>query len=283
VFRLRGQNNVFQIDINENDAKFQLAVMSDVHLDSSKCDQKLFKKHMDYFLDKNIPVYFNGDLFDAVQGKNDRRNSKSEIRKELVGPDHFGLLVDYVANILAPYVEIIAVLGYGNHETAICNIHENDINLRLRDRLLHLTGKEVLVGGYENWIRLKYLRYGNTVVYAHHGAGAGAPVTRGIMEAQRAAAQVTADFIVHGHSHFSYTSQNPMGYLDKVGQLRFKQQHWLRVPGYKEEWLGGSGWAKEKGHAPKPSGCGLITTNVIRGHDEDTLETDVRVITTSTI
>jgi UDP-2,3-diacylglucosamine pyrophosphatase LpxH len=48
-------------------------MISDVHFDNPKCDRKLLKKHLDEAKRRNAKVLINGDLFDLMQGKNDKR------------------------------------------------------------------------------------------------------------------------------------------------------------------------------------------------------------------
>jgi UDP-2,3-diacylglucosamine pyrophosphatase LpxH len=61
---------VIQIDRTKS-ARFLL--ISDVHWDAIDCDRRLLKKHLDEAVATDSMVLINGDLFDLMQGRNDRR------------------------------------------------------------------------------------------------------------------------------------------------------------------------------------------------------------------
>ena len=52
-------------------------LMSDIHIDSRKCDRALLKKHLDQAKAEGAGVFIFGDLFDAMQGKYDPRSAKN--------------------------------------------------------------------------------------------------------------------------------------------------------------------------------------------------------------
>jgi len=54
-------------------------VSSDWHLDNPKCNRKLLFKHLDMIKKKNGYIIVTGDLFCLMQGKYDKRSSKSDV------------------------------------------------------------------------------------------------------------------------------------------------------------------------------------------------------------
>ena len=51
----------------------KLGLFSDIHLDSPDCDKTTFKEHLDYCLKDNRYILINGDLFDAILLKDQKR------------------------------------------------------------------------------------------------------------------------------------------------------------------------------------------------------------------
>ena len=60
----------------------RIALLSDLHWDNPKCDRKMLKRHLDYCLEHNIPVFINGDFFCLMNGRGDKRGNKSDILPE---------------------------------------------------------------------------------------------------------------------------------------------------------------------------------------------------------
>ena len=92
---------------------------ADRHWDNPHSDWKLQKKHLDLARERNAPVIDIGDFFCAMQGKFDPRRSYDDIRPEHVGENYLGLLLDTAEDFFEPYADLFAVIGMGNHESAI--------------------------------------------------------------------------------------------------------------------------------------------------------------------
>lgn len=128
--------NVHEIRFDGVAAGFTHPVLlsSDQHWDNPHCDRRLMKAHLDQALALRAPVVIYGDFFCCMQGKWDKRSSKQDLRPEHAGSNYFDRLVATAADWLAPYASILAVIGPGNHETAILKNHET--NLILPDSIL---------------------------------------------------------------------------------------------------------------------------------------------------
>jgi hypothetical protein len=61
-----------------------------------------------------------------MQGRWDKRADKSALRPEHQGNNYFDLIVETAAEFYKPYLQHFAVMGRGNHETAIAKQHECD-------------------------------------------------------------------------------------------------------------------------------------------------------------
>lgn len=55
---------------------------SDRHIDSPHTDLPLQKRHLSQAVDRGAFVLDLGDLYDAMQGRNDKRSSKSDLKDQ---------------------------------------------------------------------------------------------------------------------------------------------------------------------------------------------------------
>ena len=243
-----------------------IMITSDIHIDNKKCNRELLKSHLELAKQRNAFICVFGDLFCAMQGKYDPRKNMEDIRAEDVHANYLDKIVEHAADFLAPYAKQFLVIGYGNHETSILDRH----NFSLLDRLAMLMNKnggDVKVGGYGGWIRfMAYVRGkeagGESIRLRYfHGAGGGsAPVTRGVIDTSRQAVYLDGAHIVcNGHNHEAYHVPITTESLSPFGQQKRGVIHFIRTPGYKDDWnKGAGGWSVERGHPPKPMGCAWV-------------------------
>lgn len=133
----------------------RVAMLSDLHWDNPKCDWDLLRKHLDHCKENNIPVMVNGDFFCLMQGRGDKRSNKSDIRPEHNNAKYLDSIIETAVEFFKPYAEILTVLGYGNHETAIIKWQETDILQRFVDILNYECKTSVMTGGYGGWLIVK--------------------------------------------------------------------------------------------------------------------------------
>ena len=253
--------NALLVDVDCNtDKDFWVLLRSDAHHDNPGCNQELERKHLDEAVDCGAAIIDCGDLFCAMQGKYDKRSSKSAVRPEHQNGEYLDSLVSTAAEFYQPYAHNILSLGYGNHETAILKRHETNLTERLAERLRTLTGAPVHTTGYAGWIRLR-LHYttstANLNLFHFHGSGGGGPVTQDTIQAQRIRSYVEgADVIVTGHTHDCWAQQSTKITLDRDGLVKHKPVWNIKCPTYKDEYKSGQGgWHIETGKPPKPLGA----------------------------
>jgi hypothetical protein len=238
---------------------------SDAHHDSRHCDRKMEKRHLDLAVQRNAVIIDNGDLYDAMQGKFDRRASKDDLLPEYKNGDYLDSLVNEAVKFYAPYAEHFAVLGQGNHETAILKHHETNLTDRLRVGLnRHLKDKgskhRVYMGGYGGWVRFVLTCHNATDgrwLHYFHGSGGGGPVTRGVIGTNREAVfHPDPSFCLSGHTHDQWIVPIVRDRIKDTGTLYLDTQYHIKVAGYKEEYEDGyGGWHIERGAPPKPTGA----------------------------
>jgi UDP-2,3-diacylglucosamine pyrophosphatase LpxH len=243
-------------------------MLSDIHWDNPKCDWDLLKRDLDYCKANDIPVMVNGDFFCLMQGKGDRRGNKSDIRPEHNNSKYLDSIVETAVQFFTPYADILTVIGYGNHETAIIKWQETDILQRFVDLLNYKCGTQIQTGGYGGWIIVRQeLGFGSESSFKikyFHGSGGGGVVTKGALNLTRAL-EMYEDFDVFsmGHIHENAArndARDTVNYSPKIGyRHEQKQIHMMLTGTYKEEYEDGSkGWHVERGAPVKPTGGRIL-------------------------
>jgi Icc-related predicted phosphoesterase len=263
----------------------RIALLSDLHWDNPKCDRKMLKRHLDYCLEQNIPVFINGDLFCLMQGKGDKRGNKSDILPEHNNAKYLDSIVETAVDWFSPYAHILTVIGYGNHETSIIKYQETDILQRFVDLLNYKNKSSVYTGGYTGWLIIKYQVRTNTIMTKTlkygHGSGGGGVVTRGAINLTRALELYeNMDIFIMGHIHENSSRNDVRDAVHynqgkRVYELTQKQIHLAITGTYKEEYGDGSqGWHVERGAPIKPIGGRILTLHGIceRSKEADSYE-----------
>ncbi len=269
--------NVIEILVDmkkNNDWSQDVLLRSDVHHDNPKCNQKLERKHLEQAKETNAIIIDNGDLHCAMQGKWDKRSDKNALREEHRGSNYFDLLVETAAEFYRPFKDQFAVLGKGNHETAVTNRHETDLTDRLASRM-RAHGSNVEASGYGGFVMFRFvdaIQKGRTdqknhkpvkdtkILYHFHGTGGGGPVTRGTIQTNRIAVwSPDAHIVLTGHTHDEWQMPIPRMRLSDRGRVYHDEQLHVRCPGYKDAWSdSNSGWEVEKMLGPKNLGSAWL-------------------------
>jgi len=277
---IQHQKNVHELILKGNLSK--IAILSDIHWDNPKCDQDLLKKHLDYCKEENIPVMINGDMFCLMQGRGDNRRNKSDIRPEHNNARYLDSVVETAVEWFTPYADILAVIGYGNHETGIIKWQETDILQRFVDLLNLKCHSNVQVGGYGGWIVIKmnnHSRIATTRIKYFHGSGGGGVVTKGALNLTRALELYEGcDVYTMGHIHENAARNDVRDALEsnskKGYSINHKPIHLMITGCYKEEYGDGSkGWHVERGAPIKPIGGRMLTIKIGRKRTKDVDET----------
>lgn len=271
------ERNVVEISIDldrNKDWEQWVLLRSDVHHDNPKCNQDLERKHLDEAVEYDAPIIDNGDLFCAMQGKWDKRSDKNALREEHRGSNYFDLLVETAAEFYRPFKDQFAVLGKGNHETAVTSRHETDLTDRLASRM-RAHGSNVEASGYGGFVMFRFVdtfQKGRTdqknhkpvkdtkILYHFHGTGGGGPVTRGTIQTNRIAVwSPDAHIVLTGHTHDEWQMPIPRMRISDRGKVYHDEQLHVRCPGYKDAWSdSNSGWEVEKMLGPKNIGSAWL-------------------------
>jgi len=232
---------------------------SDRHLDSPDSDRNLQRKHLDQARDRDALVLDFGDLFDVMGGRNDSRMSKGGILAQHQVDGYFTAVLDEAVEWLTPYADLFALIGTGNHESAVLKHAEVDLTRHLIRLLNAEAGGQVHAGAYAGWVILRFNQPGRPAVGKHvirytHGSGGSSPVTRGVIQTNRRAVYLPdADTILSGHTHESWLVPITRERITQRGRVFFDEQTHVQIPSYKRSSLH-RGFAAERGFAPTPLG-----------------------------
>jgi len=230
-------------------------------LDNPHCLRDLHKHHLEQAKERNAFVQIHGDLFDAMQGKQDKRSNKSDLDMKLKSGTYLNDLVQFAFDFYEPYLQNLALISEGNHETSVTNRYEYS----LLDGLVHdlrKSGSPVIRGGYRGWLKYMFTRgesghKNSKMAYYLHGSGGGGPVTKGVIQTNRRAVYLPdADIVYSGHIHESWIFPIERVRINKEGEERSDKQYHVQLPTYKDEFMNeGGGWHHETGKPPKPVGA----------------------------
>ena len=176
------------------------------------------------------------DLFDALLLKDQKRdvphlleNTDAPLNKKL----------DDIYNFLKPYQHLILFMGRGNHEESIIKYNGLDVLQMLATMLNMGQEHKILVGNYANFLRFTARDTTGKVcfydIFQHHGAGASAPQTKGMLDFQQIAKGVNADLIWIGHKHSALIDYStPIMSLNTQGDVVLKNRQCIETPSYQK-------------------------------------------------
>ncbi len=261
------QRGVARIDIHlKANPKYEAWVLlrTDVHHDSTHANREMEFRHLKQARQRDAPIIENGDLFDAMGGKWDRRNiSSKQILPDLRVDDYLTALPAYAADNYEQYSDLFAVWGVGNHETAMLKHHQVDLTQALITTLNDRTGTCHRVHGYAGWVVFRIHKLSadgkktSTVktfnMRRHHGFGGGAPATRGVIKHTRMMAQYPdAQIIFTGHDHNEWYVVRSKERITQKLHPYLQDVHCINSPGYKgAKVVSSDGWEAEMGFDPK--------------------------------
>ncbi len=242
----------------EGGQEFDFLIQSDIHFDNPKCQRSLYFKHLDEAVEREAKILTFGDFFCLMQGRRDRRGSKSGVRPEHNKADYFDRVIFEAEEKLTPYKDHLIMMGNGNHETAVVKNVETNPLARLC-KYLNRAGSPVEHMPYQGFIRFKFVKPDGGMVrsalaFFHHGKYGGA-VTKGTLGTQRYAVIVPqADLIFSGHNHERWINTATQYITKQTGEVSKRVLHHFNCPTYKDEFTSGDGFGVEKIVAPKPLG-----------------------------
>lgn len=236
---------------------------SDRHFDHAQSDIDLQTHHLNQLKERGGHLIDNGDLFCFMQGKFDKRASKSAVKEIYNNSTHFDSIIEDGANYFSKYKDQLFYFGLGNHEYDLRNKSEWSPMNRFKDSLeLKHNCKDFVVGDYSSFIKL-YLEstsggHRQSInLFLHHGFGGNAPQTKGLLPMRRMQdTYPDADVIMTGHTHTQFILPIERYRLNKAGRTYTDKQYLVKTPTYKNEFnKGKASWGTKKGFSPAPLGA----------------------------
>ena len=211
------------------ESSLHVLLLSDLHIDNPECDRALLTQHLEQAKSLNAAVLIRGDIFDAMQGREDKRRDYSDLLPELKTGNYFGSMVEYVYEFLRPYAKQIAAISPGNHETSVLSKTGVDLTSALALKL------DCKIQPYEGVTRILGEYHGSRdslLIYHHHGKG-GSARSRGVLDTDWFAGRCANAHIYHmGHNHQTYVVPDVRQTLDQ-GNAWHEEEIWhVRTTGY---------------------------------------------------
>lgn len=240
---------------------------TDAHHDNPDSDREMELRHLKEAVNRGAGIIDAGDLFCAMQSKQDtKRSDKSKVRPEHQSEHYLDALVREASEFYAPFAANWVVMGCGNHESSITGHHETGLTERLIERIQMLTGVRIPSGGYTGWVRIMIQRstqrHSVRLWYGHGWNVKDSP--------ERASAQIgSADVFFCGHTHHAWIKEQVRNTLTDSGFIRRKTLYLVQGPSYKDEYKDGQrGYAVTKGHPPKPLGAWWMRVRLVNDNTQ---------------
>lgn len=188
-------------------------LLSDLHLGAAACDQRLLEAELAAARKNKDRVCVNGDVFDLILTRDDKRYSPAALHPRLQGRDDLvNAAVDMAYDLLSPYADLLDMVGVGNHETAVEKRGNTDPVALLIRRLdeapvARRAGHRVRHGGYAGFLRYRFEGGPRHEIFYWHGSGGGS-FASGLSEFVKKGRPVEgADTVWFGHRHVRTVSQ----------------------------------------------------------------------------
>jgi len=262
--------NSFKITVpTQATAEFEwwFLLTSDQHWDNPKSDHELQRKHLEQAKKRGAAVMSCGDLFCLMQGKYDKRASKSAVRPEHQNDNYLDSVINTAVDFFKPYAKNFTVIATGNHEQAIADRYETNMIDRFAGAINNTTGSNICNGGFSGFIRFVFERLlsggtkpssSSVLLHYDHGYGGGGPISADMIQSTRRMLYIPeADIIAHGHTHDKWVREFARKRVSSRGAIYHDVQTHIKLPSYKDDYSDGyGGWAAaKKGMPPKPLGA----------------------------
>jgi hypothetical protein len=243
----------------------------DLHLGHVGCNVARIKREFKRAVDLGANILINGDVYDAIGSKDKRATPGQTIRRLSEAKDKLKESVDLGEEVLGEFRENIRVIGIGNHEETWIRYQESDPVAGLIDRLNQ--GRQhpqpIRHGGIAGYVvslldipsgKGKPLTISHTLHY-HHGSGGDAPITGGLIAANRSMVSWIADAHTEGHRHNQLQREYAVGTVRPNGRVVIKQCVCIMTGSYLDNYPRGERakpleytYAESANHPPKPMG-----------------------------
>jgi hypothetical protein len=218
-----------------------LALLSDLHLGSSLTDYDALERELSDAKDREARILINGDVFDAILPSDHKRYSPDAVAPWCrARKDALNCAVEYAVELLAPYVDLIDMVGTGNHDAEMEKRHAFDPVRALVKGLNRLASGDHFVhqGGYTGLVEYRFRHPGHGrlkryVLWYHHGAGKTGTLSSAVTSLSKKAQWVRADLLWEGHSHTRWSADElVVGWEDGAPRPEVRQVRYVVTGSY---------------------------------------------------
>lgn len=256
---------ILRVEFPTTEEKQKILFMGDLHWDHAHADRKAIKRFLDRAVAEDAWVVLLGDTFDLMQGKFDKRSSKSAIRPEHNNENYFGSVIETALDWFEPYADRIWCMLDGNHETAVIQHHEFNVTQAFIREMNNRTGSSIHYHEYGGYAIVRATIHGtmrtSKKFYLYHGAGGGGPVTGGSIKAnRRAVVYPDAHFVVSGHIHKDDDNKHVRARVTDAGKPYLERQKHYVVNTFKNEYgKGKRGYVVQREYSPTLPAAWMVT------------------------
>jgi hypothetical protein len=244
---------------------------SDYHIGSANANHDLIVEDLATIKRWGGKALINGDVFDAIC-PTDKRYDAGVLHPSLRGKkDLAKAIVDLAYELLAPYADVIDVMGIGNHEEAWIKYNHGDPVRQLIERLNEKAGGTIAHGGFWGYINTTFDVKGVKAKPRYrlcylHGTGGDSPVTKGTIDFNRKGRNWQYDCLTFGHKHNILSAVDAIAEVSEDGIYFERRQLNLQTGSYYRNYRQlhageelDQSYAASKGHPPKPMGGTFLT------------------------
>lgn len=216
-------------------------LMSDWHFEAYDCQKGLIKDDLDTAARVGARVSINGDLTDLILPSDLKRYQRALDTTDRA--DAINAIVEELFEFCRPYADLFDVISYGNHETEFLKRHQQSVLNSLATLLKTVRDPKlppIHVGDYKGFMRYKFYygdaRAANATfdIFRFHGGGGNAPVSKGMIDINRALINHRADLYWFGHKHTAIQDNDiPEIGISMRGKPYKKRRRAVFTAGYK--------------------------------------------------
>lgn len=246
-------------------------LLSDLHIGAASTDHESLARELRDAKSRGDRILINGDVFDLVLAKDEKRYRPTALHERLHGKDDIvGEVLAWALEILGPVAKNLDVIGTGNHDDKLASKHSFDPVRQLVKGLRSL-GSSVSYGGYTGFVDYRIAPgFGRArerlVVFYHHGTGGGAALSGVAGDAAKFAWVEGAQVVWLGHKHQRLSLPLRRLACPNTGHGPVEREVWfVRTGAYMRNYAGQSAesalrdgrkgnYAADGGYAPQSTG-----------------------------
>lgn len=196
-------SQIIKIDYSKKKEHYHF-LCSDLHFGNKGQNRKALKQDFDKARELGAHIYINGDWGDFILSGDRKRYTPSS---DAYGTDNnVNMTINDAYDFLSEYVDLIQLIGTGNHEVSCQRYNNFDPTQQLIYSLNKTHKTQIQHGQYCGFITLRY-EHGNNrsvksrKIFYNHGQGGTSEVTKGTIDINRHLTSKMCDILWLGHKH----------------------------------------------------------------------------------